>query len=95
MAPDQGFAIFGSSEGDTLGVSVSDAGDVNDDGVDDIVIGALKATSSYRGGAYVIYGTSRTSIHSDLTLTALNSQQGFAMVGPILVVEWIFCVWSW
>ncbi len=83
MSSADGFTVFGSVEGDMLGVSVSIAGDVNGDGVDDIVIGALKATSSYRGGAYCIFGSSQTA---SIDTNTFDLDQGFAMVGPI---------WSW
>ena len=39
----QGFRIFGADAGDQSGFSVSSAGDVNGDGFDDLIIGALGA----------------------------------------------------
>ncbi|MEO1149340.1 MAG: integrin alpha, partial [Cyanobacteria bacterium J06638_22] len=38
-----GFAINGIAEGDRSGVSVSGAGDINGDGIDDLIIGATEA----------------------------------------------------
>ena len=38
-----GFVINGIDAGDRSGFSVSDAGDVNGDGIDDIIIGAISA----------------------------------------------------
>lgn len=38
---DNGFTIIGINDLDAIGWSVSNAGDVNDDGVDDIIIGTL------------------------------------------------------
>jgi hypothetical protein len=40
-----GFAINGINSGDQSGLSVSEAGDVNGDGVADIIIGAMGASS--------------------------------------------------
>ncbi len=57
---DDGFIIRGLDNFDNLGVSVSSAGDVNGDGLDDILVGAPNAgsTSSYssEGEAYIIFG---------------------------------------
>jgi hypothetical protein len=44
---------------DESGYSVSDAGDVNGDGIADVVIGAHQASPDGRGGAgesYVVFG---------------------------------------
>jgi hypothetical protein len=41
-----GFVIIGENAGDVSGASVSTAGDVNGDGLDDLIVGALDATPS-------------------------------------------------
>ena len=54
-----GFAINGIAEYDFSGVSVAAAGDINGDGVDDVIIGAPDANpkgQSYAGEAYVVFG---------------------------------------
>lgn len=51
----QGFTIQGKSEYDFVGFSVS-AGDVNGDGIDDIILGAPLVDNG--GEAYVIFGRS-------------------------------------
>jgi hypothetical protein len=52
-----GFAIRGSAERDYLGLSVSGAGDVNGDGLADLLIGAWGAAGRYSGGeSYVVFG---------------------------------------
>ena len=55
----EGFVLKGIDEGDRLGISVSNAGDVNGDGIDDLIIGADKAHPDGRfeaGESYVIFG---------------------------------------
>jgi hypothetical protein len=53
-----GFVINGASAGDNLGRSVSSAGDVNNDGYDDLIVGALNAdpNGSDSGASYVVFG---------------------------------------
>ncbi|MEM7566096.1 MAG: hypothetical protein AAF321_02580, partial [Pseudomonadota bacterium] len=52
-----GFRIGGISELDALGWSVSSAGDLNGDGIADVIIGAPGRTDSLTGEAYVVFGT--------------------------------------
>ncbi len=56
-----GITIFGADADDRSGISVSGAGDVNGDGFDDLLIGAVWADASgdaksYAGDSYVIFG---------------------------------------
>ena len=56
-----GVTIFGADTGDSSGISVSNAGDVNGDGFDDVLIGASAADAtgnakSLAGDSYVIFG---------------------------------------
>jgi len=55
-----GFAIAGINNNDQLGISVSTAGDVNADGLDDLILGAI-GVNSFAGSAYVIYGKADNS----------------------------------
>ena len=48
-----GFVINGTS-GDSSGESVSAAGDVNGDGIDDLIIGAPGL--NFSGGGFVVFG---------------------------------------
>jgi Ca2+-binding RTX toxin-like protein len=57
-----GFSLTGEGAGDTSGVSVASAGDINDDGFSDIIIGAPRAeppgfgARADHGASYVVYG---------------------------------------
>ena len=76
-----GFRVIGPSTGSWLGYSVSRAGDVNGDGIDDLVIGAYGYNSS-KGAAYVIFGKQGTFADINLAKTSLSaSQQGFRVTG--------------
>ena len=55
-----GFLLTGEMKGDQSGWSVSDAGDVNSDGIDDLLIGAPYAGNS-AGKSYVVLGYSVSS----------------------------------
>ena len=74
-----GFSIPGVREYEQLGKSVSYAGDVNADGVDDIIIGAPMPALTY-GNAYVIFGDSN-GFSSSLDLNSLDGSNGFVMRG--------------
>jgi hypothetical protein len=53
-----GFALDGEAEDDQSGRSVSGAGDVNGDGLADILVGAWRADSNgeFSGRTYVVFG---------------------------------------
>ncbi len=73
-----GFTINGVSISDGSGWSVSGAGDVNGDGIDDIIIGAEGALQG-AGQSYVIFGSK--TFPAALNLTSLNGANGFALNG--------------
>jgi hypothetical protein len=80
LTPARGFRIDGGAASDTAGLSVSDAGDVNGDGRDDVIIGA-QADNNGRldsGSAYVVYGAANESA---LDLGALPPARGFRLDG--------------
>ncbi len=51
-----GFKIQGEDADGETGWSVSSAGDVNGDGFDDVIVGALRNGTDYDGAAYVVFG---------------------------------------
>ena len=79
-----GFVINGNSGGDFAGRSVSNAGDLNGDGIADIIIGASRAETSSLGGAgesYVIFGNANIGSSGSLELTSLDGTNGFTIEG--------------
>ena len=75
-----GFAVNGIDAGDYSGGSVSNAGDINGDGIDDIVIGARRAEpngKTYAGEAYVVFGGKNVGNNGNFELSVLNGNNGF------------------
>ncbi len=78
-----GFRIDGIDSRDFSGGSVSGAGDVNGDGIDDLIVGARGADSggdSFAGESYVVFGKS-TGFASTLDLSTLDGTNGFRIDG--------------
>ena len=78
-----GIVLNGESANDFFGSSVSAAGDINGDGIDDLIIGAPHAKNpngSKSGRSYVVFG-SNTGIPSPFELSDLNGQNGFVLNG--------------
>ena len=77
-----GFSINGEAGYDESGFSVSTAGDVNGDDIDDLIIGAPDAdpNGSYSGRSYIVFGTD-SGFSSELELSSLSGSIGFAMNG--------------
>ncbi len=78
-----GFRLNGIAAGDISGTSVSNAGDVNGDGIDDIIIGAHDADpggDSSAGATYVVFGSS-SGFSASFDLTGLNGSNGFRLDG--------------
>ena len=78
-----GFRIDGSAAGDDLGRSVSDAGDVNQDGFSDIIVGGPGATVSsglLTGSAFLVFGKA-SGFSATLATTSLTGSNGFRING--------------
>src|SRR5260221_3168574 len=79
-----GFKILGEMPNDQSGSSVSGAGDVNDDGVADLIIGAptgFPSNGAFASTArYVVFGKAG-GFSPTLNLSTLNGTNGFKMQG--------------
>ena len=78
-----GFRLSGVAADDCSGFSVSTAGDVNGDGVDDLLIGAPGAdpNGDYSGASYVVFGGAGVGSGGNLELSALDGTNGFRLSG--------------
>jgi hypothetical protein len=77
-----GFQLSGEAAGDQSGLSVSDAGDVNGDGLGDVIIGAWLAdpNGASSGASYVVFGNA-SGFASNLDLSTLDGTTGFQISG--------------
>lgn len=65
------------------GTSVSDAGDINDDGFDDLIIGAhaTHANGAFSGESYVVFGATDIGSSGAFDLANLDGSDGFVLKG--------------
>ncbi len=81
-----GFTINGASANDGAGLSAASAGDVNDDGYADVVIGAYHAVPDgqvWAGMTYVVFGGPGVGASGSVNLSSLNGTNGFALQGDV------------
>ena len=79
-----GFRLNGVEADDFSGRAVSSAGDVNGDGIEDLLIGAYGASAYSSGASYVVFGrdTARTGpFPGSLDLSDLDGTNGFRLSG--------------
>ena len=79
-----GFRLNGVAAGDKLGRSVSNAGDINGDGFDDVIIGAFLAdpNGNSSGSSYVVFGKA-TGFDAAMDLSSLDGSNGFRLDGVV------------
>ncbi|MEO0926320.1 MAG: hypothetical protein AAFY63_10680, partial [Cyanobacteria bacterium J06643_13] len=79
-----GFGLAGIDIEDNLGTAVNNAGDLNGDGIEDLIIGAANASVageySQEGQAYVVFG-SNSGFEAQFDLKNLNGSNGFSIAG--------------
>jgi hypothetical protein len=82
LAASDGFYIQGDVAGDAAGGSVSSAGDINGDGLADLIVGAPGGDDggSYAGEAYVIFGKAGAT-RANIDLASLAASDGFIIQG--------------
>ncbi|WP_164928646.1 FG-GAP-like repeat-containing protein [Gloeobacter violaceus] len=81
-----GFVINGSNDYDSAGIAVSGVGDVNGDGLDDVIVGAPGADPDSRyaaGRSYVVFGKRGGQPVELATLESGTSRNGFVINGSI------------
>jgi Ca2+-binding RTX toxin-like protein len=79
-----GFRIDGADRESFLGVSVSSAGDVNGDGLDDLIVGAYWANpggKTHAGSSYVVFGSRAGVANGILNVSSLDGSNGFRIDG--------------
>ncbi len=80
LAPSEGFVINGDATGDQFGNSIAAAGDINGDGYDDLIVGAVYADrfvpsygfKSNVGNGYVIFGSAAPTLNADGEMDAAD-----------------------
>jgi hypothetical protein len=77
--------LNGESQSDNFGRSVSNAGDLDDDGVDDVVVGAHHAgiLTQEKGKAYIFFGDDGSPSTADVTITgeSVGDRFGISVAG--------------
>lgn len=88
-----GFIINGIDSYDFSGYSVSDAGDINGDGINDLILSAVNATANGKSNAgqsyYIIFG-SNGGFNASFDLNSLDGSNGFAII--VVLITLIFLV---
>ncbi len=87
VSPSDGFILQNDTENSLLPLQVSSAGDVNGDGINDVIVGYGQSEDSngnpILGNSYVFFGGSQLSSTTDnqLGFSELNGKNGFSIQG--------------
>jgi len=83
-----GFRLDGVAAYDYSGFSVSNAGDINGDGFDDVIIGAYGAdpNGNSSGSSYVVFGKA-SGFDATMNLSVLDGSNGFRLDGGSVVTN--------
>jgi hypothetical protein len=78
-----GFASNSVNAGDRFGNSVSSAGDVNNDGIDDFIIGnnPTSRSSAIKSVSYVVFGGTQIGADGNFDISSLDGSNGFVIDG--------------
>jgi hypothetical protein len=79
LEPSEGFSILGANARDGVGYALDFAGDVNNDGRQDLLIGSFDQTG---GKSYVLYGV-EGSTESGFDLAIIDGVNGFQIEGKL------------
>jgi hypothetical protein len=80
LQSDQGLILEGAFSNDRSGWSVSKAGDINNDGVDDLIIGAIE-TGTLPGRVDIVFGNARPILDLNGSTTVGNDFEAIARIG--------------
>lgn len=81
-----GFVLPGVDAYDNMGISVAGVGDLNDDGIDDFVVGAPRSIlgdDGRTGGAYVVFGSKELGASGSMDPESLDGSNGFVFTGLV------------
>ncbi len=85
MTASDGFRLYGNYMNDDVGYAISAAGDVNGDGIGDMIAGSYYYSSGYpagfeRGASFVLFGQTQ-GLAGAIPTTAINGMNGYAIRG--------------
>lgn len=86
LSSEQGYVLTGASYSYT-GCSVAGAGDVNDDGYDDILVGSNPGKNSVLMQSYVVFGSSNKGVSASILSLSDSQVMKLSGGGKIIVAE--------
>ena len=81
-----GTVLEGILQGDRAGTELASIGDLNGDGIDDLVVGAYRADPNgmqVAGEVYVVFGRGSKGFPAEFSLADLNGKNGFEIEGLV------------